>query len=611
MTHKDILFKILDILDANKIPYFFFCGTLLGAIRDRNFLATDVKDTDIAVDEEHYWKLRYIFDKEFKNSSTFRYYFIWRKEISITNEALDAKIDIFFLEHKEDKYLMYSYKPNPENKRWDYEWRASFTYDNFYPLETIKFLGRKVNIPAKSHAILTEQYGDWTIPNPSWISSDKTLRNVDESYSGFYPGGIYGNDYSSLKNETNVGFICINFLRTDCTKTCILSIKQYYPNVKIYVADQDLPSGDMISFYERNNVEYYYLPYDCGLSYCRNFLLEKVKEPYLMWGDNDFVFNENSNIEHGLKILNSSNDIGFVGGGVIVNNKLQHYERILSYVRQHNILVYIPLELTNPEKHIVDDIEFYYCDLTFNYVICKTKILQNNKSLRWNPDLKVAYEHTSMFLCLNQFNTFKIVYCPSMSVIHAHSFKNSEYNTLRKRKNAGLVFSKIWDLKMNFTVGQGREVYAESCFTPDAALSKQVYTIELPQMELAELNKRTKTEISTLSKKERIEKLFKIIAEKNILTWLLKDSCFDCVKYQDLTLHKLTLGVKDEAVIYQIQNINAQENLFLEIEYTMEHRTIKIFSMNNMIVNVPSPVIKYLESEYKKSFKELIKKDNE
>jgi hypothetical protein len=409
----------------------------LGAVRDKDFLCSDTKDTDIALDDKYYWKIRQLFDKYAINGE-FRWYGIHRKELSVASNDNQFKVDLFFMEAKDDKYLVYSYKPNPENKKWNYEWRAIFTKDAIFPTKSIRFLGRYVKIPNDYELILTEEYGKWRTPDPTWVSSDTKVLNADREYEGFYPAGINVNDYIIDTNKYDVGFICVNVLRKEETKACVNSLRAFCPYVKVYIADQDEPCAEMIQFYEQNHVEYYYLPFDCGLSYARNFLLEKVKEPYLMWGDNDFIFTEQNGINDAKEILTTYDDIGFVGGAVKVNQTIQHYERLLSYDSKNKTLIYIPLEYTSPDKITFKDMYFYYCDLTFNYVLCKTNVLKDNKHLRWNENLKVSYEHS-----IKEDTPILIKHNKEIKVIEIQDLMPDCFKNL-ERKEYKLNNIKIW-----------------------------------------------------------------------------------------------------------------------------------------------------------------------
>ena len=610
MTHKDFFFKILDILEDNNIEYCLFAGTLLGAIRDKDFLPGDAKDTDIAIDDSHYWEVRYLMNKYILKEK-FKWYSILRKEISVCDNRNDYKVDMFFMEKSNELYNVYSYKRNETDRKWNHEWKSTFPNSAFFPSKNIKFLGRKVSIPNDFELILKTEYDDWKTPNPEWKSSDETVLNADLEYKGFYPAGIDICTYRIDTTEYDVGFIVINFLRTDSTKKCILSLKKYYPNVKIYIADQDEPCREMIQFYEENYVEYYYVPYDCGIGYCRNLLLTKVKEPFLLWGDNDFVFDKNSNLSSGITILEHNKNIGFVGGGVIRNDTLGHYERILSYSAEYGILIYVPLELTEPEVHILGDISFYYCDLTYNYVLCKTKVLQENSKLRWDERLKVAYEHTSLFLCLKQFSDYKVVYCPSMVVIHEHSFSNQRYNKLRTRTNADKVFAEIWGLKMNFTIGKGREIYSKHELTTDKQLEETIFNEETsvqinPPIDNTITDMIIKPPVVDIEAKT--QHFLTVLNDNKINFWLLKQTCLDCIKYGKILSENIILGVNNENIKNDILRINDAMKMDLKLTIIIEKRQTKQFNLYGINMLVPKPVVTYLEREFGIPFNDLMKK---
>jgi phosphorylcholine metabolism protein LicD/GT2 family glycosyltransferase len=588
MSHKDFLFKLLDLFDKNDIPYFFLCGTLLGAVREKDFLPNDEKDTDIAIDEAYYWEVRRLFDKEIIENQELRYVGIRRKEITVAIKDFPYKLDIFFMEKINEDYYIYSYKKPKDKPYWFLEWRAKFPYELFFPLKQITFLGRKINVPQEYKKVLEIHYGkDWQIPNPKFDTYSQT--NIDQDYKGFYPAGILGTDYIANNKEYEIGFICINFFRKDSTKECIESIKKNHPNIKVYVADQDAPSGEMIEFYEKNNIEYYYLPFDCGLSYCRNFLVDKVKEPYLMWGDNDFVFSEDNKINHALTLLQKLNDVGFVGGS-IKNTKgiTLHYERLLKLLNNYGILLYIPLELTHPQTQSIEGIDFYYCDLTFNFVVCKTKILLNNQKLRWNVDLKVSYEHTDMFLRIKEYSKYRVAYCPSMTVIHNHTFTNKNYNEYRLRKNAGEIFAKAWNLRMNFTIGEGRELYFEHMVSSKNSLANELYNN--PNQSLLQEN-------PPLVPQEMNPQL-KILFSEKIEFWLLNQSCLEVIKTKRLTSNKICIGVKNEETLSRVKVLLEKYLEDTEIIVESNRATKEVMVFMHYKVNVPMPVVAYLTSTY-------------
>jgi len=572
---------VLDLLENNKIKYWLMCGTLLGAIRDKNFLPCDKKDTDIAVLAEDYWKVRSILDKEHLKKNFLQYNFIWRREISVSDLENKYKVDIFFMEKDGENFYLYSYRPNPENKRWDWEWRLIFPYELFFPLKSIQFLGRKVFVPNNYRKVLEIHYGkSWRIPDPDWVSTEPP--NKDESYKGFYPAGISPKELNIENEEYDFAYICVNILRKEATKKCVESLRQHYPRCKIYVGDQDPPTAEMYRFYEENNVEYYFLPFDCGLGYARNFLIRKVKEPYVMWGDNDFVFDEKANIYKGIELLKSKKDIGVVGGCVLVDGKEQHYERILMYDRGYGILVYIPLELIDPKPCDFKGDSYYYCDLTFNFAIARKEIF-GNKKVRWNEDIKVSYEHSDFFLKLKLYSKYRVVYFPAMKVNHEKEkyLTVAGYRELRSRKADAIKFANFWNLRMNFTIGQGKEVY--------------------PTKEDLQKEKSKKPDIPSIESGVNVNliRALEKLLDSGIPFVIVKESCLDTVRFRKLRLKPniLHVAVRREEDLERVKELIKERNFRMDVSIEKFERTKKA-TLYDFTVDIPFPVIQYLTEKF-------------
>ena len=113
-THESFLFQVLHILDVNNIEYCLWAGTLLGAVREQRFLPSDTKDTDIALDEKYYWKVRKLFDKEVLKNKL-KWHYVWRKELSVVSLDNKTKMDMFFLEKNNGRYYWYAYTKNSKN----------------------------------------------------------------------------------------------------------------------------------------------------------------------------------------------------------------------------------------------------------------------------------------------------------------------------------------------------------------------------------------------------------------------------------------------------------------------------------------------------------------
>jgi len=386
-----------------------------------------------------------------------------------------------------------------------------------------------------------------------------------------------------------IGYICVNFIRKEATKKCILSLKEHCPFIKVYVADQDAPTDEMIAFYKENNVNYYFVEYDLGLSNARNFLVKKIKEPYLMWGDNDFIFTEKNNILKAMKILNKDKKLGFVGGSIILKGTVQHYERELFYDKEKGILVYVPLELTDPEVQTIGNLEYYYTDLTFNYVLCKTKTIKQNKELRWNKNLKVSYEHTDMFLRIKLYSDFKVAYFPDMTVIH-EPIRTKDYNQFRTRPQCGKIFGDSWNLKMALGVCGTKIIYETQ--------KKQKINVPKDIIIQNQIIEQTKEEIQDPVKTQIPKNLFIKLIEQNITFWFLKQSCYDIIINKKIPTENITIGVPNEEIKTLLEKYN------IEIIVETSRKTKKTAIEDNEFL-VPFPVKKYLEKYTGKSWRQL------
>ncbi|XP_061448091.1 beta-1,4 N-acetylgalactosaminyltransferase 2 [Rhineura floridana] len=120
----------------------------------------------------------------------------------------------------------------------------------------------------------------------------------------FDPGS--GNDVNNLVTITTK-----TFLRYHKLRILIKSIRQYYPYMKVIVAD-DSEHPEMI---QEANVEQYIMPFAKGWFAGRNLAISQVTTKYYLWVDDDFLFTANTKIEKLVDVLENSN-LDVVGGSV-------------------------------------------------------------------------------------------------------------------------------------------------------------------------------------------------------------------------------------------------------------------------------------------------------
>lgn len=86
--------------------------------------------------------------------------------------------------------------------------------------------------------------------------------------------------------------VCIKaFERPACLKRAVESVRDFYPDVKIMVAD-DSEKPAMLP-----GVTNYVLPFDTGLSFGRNRIIERVKTPFMFLMEDDAYFSEETDLE--------------------------------------------------------------------------------------------------------------------------------------------------------------------------------------------------------------------------------------------------------------------------------------------------------------------------
>ncbi|XP_066444042.1 beta-1,4 N-acetylgalactosaminyltransferase 2-like isoform X1 [Eleutherodactylus coqui] len=105
------------------------------------------------------------------------------------------------------------------------------------------------------------------------------------------------------------------FLRYDKLRTMLRSIRQFYPDMKVIVAD-DNETPEKI---DDPNVEQYIMPFAKGWFAGRNLAMSQVTTKYFLWVDDDFLFTSDTKIEKLVDVLEAT-DLDLVGGNVAGNH---------------------------------------------------------------------------------------------------------------------------------------------------------------------------------------------------------------------------------------------------------------------------------------------------
>ncbi|GLD61182.1 beta-1,4 N-acetylgalactosaminyltransferase 2-like protein [Lates japonicus] len=126
-----------------------------------------------------------------------------------------------------------------------------------------------------------------------------------------------GTDISS-----HVTIITKTFLRYTELKVLLNSIRQFYSNIEVIVADDSFEPENITG----EHIRHYIMPPAQGWFAGRNLAVSQVTTKYFLWVDDDFVFTENTKIEKMVEVMEAVPELDVVGGSVQGN---QFYFSIL------------------------------------------------------------------------------------------------------------------------------------------------------------------------------------------------------------------------------------------------------------------------------------------
>lgn len=239
----------------------------------------------------------------------------------------------------------------------------------------------------------------------------------------------------------NVDFIITTYQRQEGLKNLLDSIFKYYPNANVTVGCQ----GTVYEGFEVYPIKMIKLPNDYGLSASRNSLVKNTKAKYILLLEDDFVFNEHTDISKMVKIIESNEKIGIVGGMVKEHGQevhFEHYPRIKEKAMIHES------DLNNYVN--LGDIQYKLTGSVLNFALFKRQVLRN---VKWDDELKLA-EHNDFFLRLNQTN-WLIAYTPQV-YLDTIKINNPAYKFIKKENHEKSIRKLMKKWKVNRIIGAER-----------------------------------------------------------------------------------------------------------------------------------------------------------
>jgi hypothetical protein len=195
-----------------------------------------------------------------------------------------------------------------------------------------------------------------------------------------------------------IAIIVTTMFRDEMLEKAVVSMKKYLPpNTIILIGDQGHKEINVskITKYENMNCYYYVLPYDCGLSAARNYLVEQAQNQgceYCIIASDSMIFTERTkNIGDLIYDLNN----GYDAIGCHLNGGVPIY-----WVGWIKLIPGLAFELDFINRNILAETEPFIldCSIIHNFFIAKTSTLV---AVKWDNNLKLA-EHEDFFWRYNQ-----------------------------------------------------------------------------------------------------------------------------------------------------------------------------------------------------------------
>ena len=407
----------------------------------------------------------------------------------------------------------------------------------------------------------------------------------------------------SPSKENNIGIVISHFLRDKCLVKTIESIFKYAPGVKLYIADQSIYNKALMKVYDKlikSGHEVYFVGFDAGLGKSRNYAVQKVKEPYIFWTDNDILFTEETNLQKAIDVLEAHPTIGFVGLQERDGNEINHYEVDLEI--KNNAVIY-----TDAWKNPKNQKENYLkCDMVINDVMARKKVFNN---AIWDDRLKLA-EHLDFFLNVKYHTKWKVA-CINSFLNHQETEKDNNYNMYRSRtKFFWQYYIQKWDINiLDGTNYKSKEIWK---IEKNVILeSKEVIIPTKEKIPLPILS--IKEEITKLDTKITIQALLETVSSFHIPFVLIKESCGEAIFYNDTKIDTKILSIavntkEAKTNILQLLNIKQQEMMDIEIRI---FNKIKHRMYCGIECQVPLPAMGYLVEYYKIPYINIEKKFKE
>jgi hypothetical protein len=250
--------------------------------------------------------------------------------------------------------------------------------------------------------------------------------------------------------QSDVSLIIKTFERQEALERMITSIRtQGYADCPVLIADDSkVPYRDIIIEKYGDIVdEYVVLPFNSGLSKGRNELLNRVETKYFVLNDDDFVYDERTDLAWMHDQLEST-DIELLGGLFYDQRTYvpkpnasifrRAWYRLLREIgaKREFIRRYHGAVRTDGDTIVMEPVEYCApvtrCDYTHNFFMADTQAVRE-KVGGWRDEIKTSWEHWEFFYRAKQAG-LRVATTEEVGVSHEDPGDSDRYKTHRMDK---------------------------------------------------------------------------------------------------------------------------------------------------------------------------------
>jgi hypothetical protein len=214
----------------------------------------------------------------------------------------------------------------------------------------------------------------------------------------------------------NVTAIVKTFERPHIVARLLASLRALYPSLPVIVADDSEHPQPM------PGVDHVILPFDSGVSAGRQAALDRVRTPYVLVVDDDFIFYRGTRLGPTLDRLARNPQLDIIGGQLIDLPYLRRRQPPLHQIFPTSAQPLVPIGSS------IDGL--LVCDKVSNFYIARTDRL---RLVGWTPELK-RIDHADFFT--RALGVLVTVFDPSLRAFHAQTPFDAHYMAHRTDDHA-------------------------------------------------------------------------------------------------------------------------------------------------------------------------------